>query len=165
MITDWEFLVQTLREEVQEHGALLNCFEEQQAAILKRNPDAVLASNETIKGQLQLIGVCRERRETLVRAAAAQSGCAEHTPLQELIDFFPETVWPLMRALIEEVNRLLLKTQRRARQNQMLLARTIEVSQELLQRLRPGTMNKTYSPKGRMKIGAAATGARCMARS
>ena len=41
-MTDWELLVQPLRDEVQEHGALLNLFEEQQAAILRREPDLVL---------------------------------------------------------------------------------------------------------------------------
>jgi flagellar biosynthesis/type III secretory pathway chaperone len=60
----------------------------------------------------------------------------------------------MLEALMAEVNRLIRQSRRRARQNQMLLARTIETSQQILQRLRPDTITKTYSSNGRIEIGA-----------
>ena len=61
-----------LRDEMQEHGALLNLFEEQQAAILRREPDLVLSVAEAITKQLELIRACQKRRKAAVRAAAAK---------------------------------------------------------------------------------------------
>ena len=164
-MTDWELLVQPLRDEVQEHGALLNLFEEQQAAILRREPDLVLTVADAITKQLELIRSCQQCRKEAVRAAAIDTGCPEDTSLIKLIPNFSATAWPLLRALVSEVNRLVRQTRRRARQNQMLLARTIEVSQELIQRLNPGTITRTYSADGRVEIGATAAEKRCMARS
>jgi len=165
MITDWEFLAQALREEMQEHGALLNLFEEQQAAILRREPDLVLSVADSIANQVELIRTCQKRRKEAARLTATEAGCEKDSPLSELIPFFPSAAWPLLRALVSEVNRLVRQTRRRARQNQMLLARTIEVSEEMLKRLNPGLMTKTYSPNGRVEMAAAAAERPCMGRS
>lgn len=165
MSTELEVLVQPLRDEVQEHGALLNLFEEQQAAILRREPDLVLSVADSITKQLELIRECQKRRRAAVRASAAEAGCPENAPLSQLIPYFPAAAWPLLQALVSEVNRLVRHTRRRARQNQMLLARTIEVSQAILQRINPGTLTKTYSAKGQVAIAAAAAETRCVARS
>ena len=163
MSTDWEHLVQPLRDEMQEHGALLNLFEEQQAAILRREPDMVLHIAETIARQAELIRECQKRRVVAMRAAAARAGCAEDTALTKLLPYLPAEALPLLQALISEVNRLVRQTRRRARQNQMLLARTIEASQELLERFNPGTVSKTYSSRGRVELGS--TEKYCRARS
>ena len=72
---------------------------------------------------------------------------------------------PLVEALATEVNRLIGKVRRRAQQNQMLLARTIEVTQELCEKLKPGTVTRTYAPDGKMKIKAAAGSGRLLEHS
>jgi flagellar biosynthesis/type III secretory pathway chaperone len=163
MSTEWEFLIQPLRDEMQEHGALLNLFEEQQAAILRREPDLVLHVAEAITKQAELIRECQKRRTIALRAAAVKAGCAEEIAFSKLLPHLPEPAWPLLQALTGEVNRLVRQTRRRARQNQMLLARTIEVSQELLRRFSPGAVSKTYSAQGRVAIDT--TEKLCRARS
>jgi flagellar biosynthesis/type III secretory pathway chaperone len=165
MITESESLAQPLREEVQEHGALLNLFEEQQTAILQREPDLVLNLAEAITRQLDLIRSCQRRRKEAARVAATEQGCAEHLPLSALISHFPAAAQPMLAALMVEVNRLIRQTRRRARQNQMLLARTIETSQQILQRLSPDTITKTYSSDGRVEIGASTAERRWAAKS
>src|SRR4051812_20134239 len=98
MSTDSELLIESLRAEVQEHGALLNLFEEQQAAILRREPDLVLNLAETITRQLDLIRSCQRRRKDEVRAAALVAGCAENIPLSALISHLQPAVQPLLEA-------------------------------------------------------------------
>ncbi|HEX4666441.1 MAG TPA: flagellar protein FlgN [Chthoniobacterales bacterium] len=165
MKIDWESLVQPLRDELQEHGALLNLFEEQQAAILRREPDLVLSVADAIARQADLIRECQKRRKEAVHAIAAEVGSPNEAPLSELIRHFPPAACPMLEALISEVSRLVRQTRRRAQQNQMLLARTIEVSQQILQRISPSTVTKTYSAKGQVEIGAPAAESRCVARS
>jgi hypothetical protein len=47
----------------------------------------------------------------------------------------------------------------------MLLVRTIEVSQQVLQRLNPGTVTKTNAANGQIENGAAAAQGRWLAKS
>lgn len=165
MITDWEPLADALRGEMQEYGGLLNLFDEQQAAILRREPDTVLAVTDAIGAQLRAITARRTQRESLVKACAVHVGKADTSSLRELLVFFGDSVRPLLQALIEEVNSLVTRTKRRARQNHMLLARSIEVSQQILQRLNPEAVSKTYSPKGRLRIAASGAKPRYLATS
>lgn len=163
-MTGWEALVEALREEMQEYGALLNLFDEQQTAILQRLPDVVLTVDGSIHAQLRETRSRRSRREGLVRDTASAMGHAPESSLKTLIECFPENVRPLLKALIEEVNRLITKVKRRAGQNQMLLARSIEVSQEILRRLNPENLTQRYTQNGKLKIGIAGNGSRCLAR-
>ena len=138
---------------------------EQQTAILQRNPATALTVSASIEEQLKTVNARRKTREELVRKSAESIQMPVRSPLGVLIEFFPESVRPLLVALIEEVNRLLVRTKRRARQNQMLLARSIEVTQDILRMLNPGIVTKTYSRKGRLRIGMGGAESRCLARS
>jgi flagellar biosynthesis/type III secretory pathway chaperone len=165
MTVNCDELIDALREEVQEYGGLLSLFNEQQTAILERKPDAVLAVQEAIAQQLDNILVCRKRREERVREIATAVGQGTDSALRGLIGSCEEAVRPLLHALIDEVNQLILKTRRRGQQNQMLLARSIEVTQQILQRLNPEAVTKTYSRRGRITLASSGTGPRCLARS
>jgi len=160
-----EQVIHALRAELEEYGALLNLFDAQQNAILARDPDAVLAADENIAAQLLTTRARRKQREALVAALAAFGECPPQSSLSELTPLFREPMRPLVQALIAEVNRLITHARRRAQQNQMLLARTIEVTQELLTRLNPGTVTRTYSPQGRMKIKASPGSGRLLEKS
>lgn len=168
---DHEPLADALREELQEYGGLLALFEEQQNAILRREPDKVLATQDAIITQLKTINFCRKQREALVAeiaelATAGGIAVAEKVSVRALLPFFAEPVRPLLEALIQEINGLVTRTKRRAKQNQMLLARSIEVSQQILQKLNPETVTRTYSARGKMKLAAAAAaGSRMLVRS
>jgi flagellar biosynthesis/type III secretory pathway chaperone len=158
-------LIEALRDEVQEYGGLLSLFEDQQTAILERKPTTVLAIQNSIKGQLETINGCRKRREQIARELAISVGRNPEITVRQLIDYCEEVVRPLLHALIYEVNQLITKTRRRGQQNQMLLARSIEVSQQILQRLNPGALTKTYSRRGRINISRGGVGSTYLARS
>jgi flagellar biosynthesis/type III secretory pathway chaperone len=165
MTVNCDTLIEALREEVQEYGGLLSLFEEQQTAILERKPDLVLASQDSIRTQLSTIHVCRKHREQIAREFAVAVGQKPESTVKALIDYCEEMVQPLLHALIYEVNQLISKTRRRGQQNQMLLARSIEVSQQILQRLNPGAVTKTYSRRGRINLSRGGVESRYLARS
>ena len=152
-------IIEALRAELQEYGGLLNLFDEQQDAILNRKADLVTEIEPTIEAQLAILRTRRSQRESLVSALTPD------TTLLQAILHFPQAMRPLVEALATEVNRLIAKVRRRAQQNQMLLARTIELTQELCEKLRPGTVTRTYSPNGKMKIKAAAGAGRLLEHS
>jgi len=158
-------LIDALRDELQEHGGLLSLFDEQQKAILDRKPDAVLAIQDSIRVQLDTIHVCRKHREQVAADLALTLGQEPGSSVKALIEFCDEVVRPLLYSLIYEVNQLISKTRRRGQQNQMLLARSIEVSQQILQRLNPEAVTKTYSRGGRIKLSRGNITSRYLARS
>ena len=158
-----EQIIDALRSEMQEYGGLLNLFDRQQNAILNRKPDEVADSDQAIDAQLAAVRARRSQRENLV--AALTPDADPHPTLLQTILHFPQAMRPLVEALATEVNRLIAKVRRRAQQNQMLLARTIEVTQELCEKLKPGTVTRTYAPDGKMKIKAAAGSGRLLEHS
>ena len=147
-----EQLITELRQELEEYGGLLSLLDLQQAAVLDRKPDDVLELISRIDAQLATTNTCRKRRE----ATAAQLGSLSQIPgpptLRSLAPHFRSAVRPLVESLANEVNRLITHTRRRAQQNQMLLARSVELTQELVSGLSPQAITKTYSARGRVKI-------------
>jgi flagellar biosynthesis/type III secretory pathway chaperone len=160
-----DHLIEALREEVQEYGELLSLFNDQQRAILDRDPTQVLVIQDAISKQLELINACRKRREHVARELAVLLGQPPTTSVKLLIEVCTESVRPLLHALINEINGLISKVRRRGNQNQMLLARSIEVSQQILQRLNPGALTKTYSKRGQITLSRGAVGSKYLARS
>ena len=149
MNISWEFITECLRNELQEYGALLALFEEQQANLLRRDADLVAALALSIEEQARATHSSRERREQCVHAFAVKCGCAPDASLRQMLPHFPAEVQPLLNALIDEINHLIHRIRRDARQNQMLLSRTIEAHDEALRTLMPDTFKtRTYSERG-----------------
>ena len=148
----WETIAHCLREELEEYGGLLGLFEEQQNALFRRDANGVLATVGAIESQAQSATIKRKRREQLVSDFARSNEMAGDSPLRSLLPLFPQSVRPMMEALIDEVNRLIHRTRKHARQNADLLQRTIEMHQEALRSLRPDLFTKTYSPRGQISV-------------
>lgn len=154
MNTAWETIAHCLRDELQEYGGLLGLFEEQQGALYRRDASAVLASVTTIEEQARLAAKKRLAREQIVREYAVALGRPADSTLRLLLPTFPDEVRPMLEALIDEVNRLVHRARRGARQNALLLQRAVEMHQEALRTLRPDSFTKTYSPHGQVSVAA-----------
>lgn len=155
-----ELLIELLRSELEEYGGLLALLEDQQAAIVARAPDRVLEINTSINDQMRTIQMRREAREEFSASLAVRLEQAPTSTIRELIRFFRQPIQPLMDALIIEINNLVTRARRRAQQNQMLLARSIEVLQDVLRQLNPETMHKVYGADGRSLFGIRETNSR-----
>lgn len=159
MNISWEFITECLRNELQEYGALLALFEEQQANLLRRDADQVAALAFSIEEQARATHVSRERREQCVREFAEARGRDPNSSLRQLIPLFPSEVQPMLSALIDEINHLIHRIRRDARQNQMLLSRVVEAHEEALRTLMPERFDsRTYSASGTVSAGAVVSG-------
>lgn len=149
---DWEPLLALLREEVQEYGGLYNLLDRQQREVFERNPESVMATNEEVEKYMAQMGKLRESREEQVVFMAGKFGCDENLSLTQMLNFFPDFIRPLLKALIDEVNDMVKRTRRKARQNFLLLSRTMELTQEAISSLQPDNYTKTYGRKGKVGI-------------
>lgn len=148
MSTSWEYITECLRNELQDYGALLGLFEEQQANLLRRDATAVLNLATAIEERVQATQFSRARREQAILHFAAENSRPASASLRQLLPYFPAEVQPLLQALIDEINHLIHRIRRGARQNQMLLSRTVEAHEDALRSLRPDLYPKTYSRRG-----------------
>jgi len=151
----WQNIAGHLRTELAEYGGLLALFAEQQKYLFTRDANAVLALSSTIEQQVRLLEDCRRQRELAVAAFATASGQPPSATLRSLLPFVEPAAQPLLEALIGEVNRLIHRVRRTSRQNHTLLARTVEIHQDILQELQPNAFTKTYSAAGRVSVATA----------
>lgn len=160
-----ETLIAALRRELGEYGTLLNLLTGQQEAVLDRKPDAVLEISTEIEEQIEAMHGYRRKRETASDEIALIAGLPQKATLRLLTPHFRPALRPLIEALVDEVNRLIAQTRRCAQQNQALLARSIELAEELMTRLNPRSVSKTYSARGKVNIKLAAGMSRLLDRS
>ena len=76
----------------------------------------------------------------------------------ELVHQFPPVVQTLLRALIEEVIRIAERVRIKGHQNQVLLARSIDLIRELLEEVSPQPGGRIYDEAGSLKIKLSGTG-------
>lgn len=141
-------LISALREELQQYGEMLARLDDQQDLVMRRAAAAVLESVSHVQSQSAVLTQARE-----VRFAAMKSLCAAlHQPadttFKELLPRVPADYRPLLEALIQENNELLQRIHQRARQNHILLSRTVESMQHVINSLGIHRPTSVYDDNG-----------------
>jgi len=146
-------LVGHLREELIQYGELLSLLEQQQEMIVNRSADGLMQNLTSIHAQMAEIAKARTCREQCREEVAESLGLDREWPIKEMYSSLPVEYQSLVEALVDEVNELLLKANQRLRQNHLLLSRSLEFMQKLIQSLFPMQAGQTYDQSG--QIGAA----------
>ena len=150
----WQKIAECLRAELAEYGGLLAMFEEQQKFLFERDAGQVLRLSAAIEQQARLLQDCRRHREGIMAAFAMSHARPATSTLRSLLPLVEAVARPLLEALIDEVNHLLHRVRRVSRHNHTMLARSVELHQETLRAVRPDAFTQTYSPTGRVSLGA-----------
>ena len=145
-------LVSALREELSEYGEMLALLDRQQQQVVARAADEVFQIIGLIKCQGAAIQVARSRREECRAELAQNLQRSEEAAFADLIPLMPADYQPLVRALVDENNELLVRVRQRARQNHLLLSRSLELMQGLINTLFPGRETRVYDGLGTMRV-------------
>jgi hypothetical protein len=148
MIEPLKGLIDALRDELQQYGEMLARLDQQQESIMRRAADDVLVSVGSIQHQGEVIQEARRNREQTQRQVAGFFHQPEQSTLGQLTEQMPPDYRPLVRALVDENNELLARVHQRARQNHLLLHRSLELMQSLLQSLLPTGCGSAYDQTG-----------------
>jgi flagellar biosynthesis/type III secretory pathway chaperone len=143
-------LIEALREELKEYGEMLTLLERQYQFIMVRSAEEVFQSIGSIQAQGSSIQNARARREDCRRGLAQAAEQSESAGFATLIPLLPPDYRPLIKALVDENNELLVRVRQRARQNHLLLSRSVEVMQGLLDTLLPSRETRVYNGHGTM---------------
>ena len=141
-------LIDALREELKEYGEMLALLDQQQEKVMRRQVQDLLQCVAAINVQADTIAAARRERQQHQRHIALRLDLPEDAGFATLATRFPPEYRPLIQALVQENNELLVRIQQRARQNHLLLSRVVELMQRFLSTLFPGTQPTTYNDAG-----------------
>ena len=148
MIPSTQLLIDALRDELQNYGEMLALLDRQQEHLVARAASEIFQSISIIKAQGSAIQQACARREHCRRVVAQDCRQSKEAGFAVLIPLLPADYQPLLLALVDENNELLQRVRRRARQNHLMLRRSVELMQELLNTLLPARHGSIYDGTG-----------------
>jgi flagellar biosynthesis/type III secretory pathway chaperone len=143
-----EKLIADLRTELTQYGEMLALLDQQQESAINRLADEMLAATTAIQNQGAVLQATRRQRELSQRALACSLAVAETSTFVELIPLLPAPYRPLLQSLVDENNGLLARIQQRARQNHLVLSRSVDLMQKFLAILFPARETQVYNEHG-----------------
>jgi len=129
-------LVEALREELKQYGEMLALLDHQHEFIVHRKEHDFYQSLASLDTQAEAIRAARQEREQRRRHLARTLRLDDGICFKALTPYLPAEYRPLLKALVLENHDLLLRVQQRARQNHVLLDRSLERMQRLINSLR-----------------------------
>ena len=148
MIPKLENLIEALREELQQYGEMLARLDQQQEMVIRRAADDLLMCVAGIEEQVRILHAARKERQVRQRALALHLGLDQNATFAELIPSLLEDYRPLVGALVQENNELLVRVQQRTRQNHLLLSRSLDLMQRFMNSLFGFGTNPVYNETG-----------------
>lgn len=145
-----QHLIDSLREELKHYGEMLALLDQQQDHVVLRAADEILQTVGAINVQSGEIRRARDHREHCRRQLARTLGQFLDAPFSDLLPLVPADYQPLLQALLDENNALLVRVQQRARQNHVLLSRSVEMMQRFMTTLFPASRPLVYNGAGSM---------------
>jgi len=145
-------LIEALRNELQQNGEMLALLDHQQKLVRLRGADDILYSISAINDQSSAIEKARGERHFSQQQLAQSLAQPEDSTLASLIPLTPECYQPLVFALVQENNELLLRVRQQAQHNQDLLQRSLELMRKFIHGLSPEDSPETAVAKDGMVV-------------
>lgn len=157
-----ELLINALREELGQYGEMLALLEQQQQLVMQRATDKLLQNLAAVNAQTSVIDVARRERERRQRELNALLQLPPDAKFADVLKILPEPYPPLVRALVDEINQCLRRVRQRARQNHLLLSRSVEMMQRFIATLFPAAASvTTYNQTGKVAAAGAVAPSLC----
>ena len=150
MNAPFQNLVTALREELEQYGAMLALLDRQQELIIQRASGELLDNVASTNAQVSVIQVAQRVRTHQQGEVAQHLQLPATASFTDLAQRLPESFGVLIGALVAENNQCLMRIQRRARQNHLLLSRSVEMMQRLLGTLLATTQTTLYQGDGKL---------------
>lgn len=148
-MTDFvEKLIAALRDELQQYGEMLARLDDQQELVMRRAAAAVLESVPLVLTQSAILQQAREVRFATMKELCRRLRLPSDTSFKDLLPNLPADYRPLLEALVQENNELLQRIHQRARQNHILLSRTVDSMQQVINSLGIHRPTAVYNDAG-----------------
>jgi len=125
-------LIEALRNELQQYGEMLALMDHQREVVRRKGSDDIADTISAINAQSATIQGARENRHSFQRQLSLSLKQPEDSTFAHLIPLIPVQYRPLVSALVQENNELLLRVLARAQQNQAQLRHSAELMQQFI---------------------------------
>jgi flagellar biosynthesis/type III secretory pathway chaperone len=146
-------LIAALREELAQYGEMLALLDREQELVVARDGVELIQTVDRINHQSDVIRRARQEREASQARVAELAALPAGATMEQLRPHLPGNHAILVTALVEENNELLVRVRQRARQNHILLNRSLELMQRFMGTLFPTGRTATYSEDGQIRGG------------
>ena len=150
MIDQIEQLIERLRDELKQYGELLALLDQQQELVMKRDADGIQSTAEQIDQQSTVLEELKSTRKEVQSKLARSVELETVDSFEEIIPLLPREYQPLISALVEDNNHSIQRIGRLARQNHLLLTRSIEMVGSLIRSVCPDQTPSVYNGSGEM---------------
>ena len=144
-----ERLLEALRHELHQYGEMLSLLDQQQQAVMGRAADDVLKSVTTVNEQTAAVEQARQARESRRGEIVLLLAQPADATILQIVPRLPQKYRPAIEALVRENNELLTRVRQRARQNHLLMTRSLELMQRVLNAFVPASPPTTYTDAGK----------------
>lgn len=144
-------LINALRDELQQYGNVLALLETQQKLVVERSIDEVIHSVDTLNREMAVVNEMRALRDRLRVNLALACALSEDETLEGIAARLPGEERPLLQGLVHEGQQTLERMQHRARQNHLLIQRSMELMEQFIGALFPDAGTPTYNAGGKMR--------------
>ncbi len=149
-MTDYlDTLIDSLREELTQYGELMALLEGQQQQILNRRADEVQETAAQIQNQTHHLEELKAHREKARRALYEELRLPADASLGQSFDRLPVEYRPLLQALVDDNRLSITRIRKLARQNHLLLNRSLSTVQQLVNSLYDDGKPSLYGEDGR----------------
>jgi flagellar biosynthesis/type III secretory pathway chaperone len=152
MIQFIQKLIAALRDELQQYGEMLARLDDQQQLVMRRAAQAAMQTVPLIQSQSAVLSQARETRFSAMKELCSQLQLPDSATFKELMPQLPQDYRPLVDALVQENNELLQRIHQRARQNHVLLTRTVESMQHVINSLGIHRPTPVYNDAGNVFV-------------
>lgn len=132
MIVELQNVIQALRNELHQYGEMLALLDQQHHLAEQSGAEEILRSISHINHQSSSIRLARDRRQSAQRQLATALQQPAQATFSTLIPLLPDSYQPMVSALVQENNELLLRVRERAQANQLVLRRSLELMQRFI---------------------------------
>ena len=141
-------LVEALREELKQYGEMLVLLDQQQDQVMHRQTSNLMDTVSEVNAHTEVIRAARLEREQRQRHIGRLLNLDESAGFAVIVPLLPAQYRPLVTALVQENNELLVRIKQRARQNHLLLNRVVELMQRLVSTFSQAATPSTYNGTG-----------------
>ena len=135
--------IESMREELRNYGELLALLDAQQDQVVRRQAEDLLLGVQAINSQGETIQVAWRERAQRQRELALSFEMPAESSILDLLPLLPRAQRGLLKALVDESNELLLRVRQRARQNHILLSRSLELMEKFMTSFCDTAVNRT----------------------
>ncbi len=134
------------------HDSISNLLKDQRQAILGRQQRRLMELTAFLNARVAEAVILKKQREVLIYSLQEAFHLPRASSLTDIIPFIPAQLGDPLKVLVVELLPKFKKSEEIVEQNKQFLNRLLRITRDLIQKIAPGHLLRTYDKKGAVSI-------------